>query len=156
MRFLMEAVNASTFRSCGKLVLGGMRKRGDIGLGQAIAWFTAKGYVVSVPLRDSQDYDLVVDNGSLQRVEVKTTAFKRKPTKRRPNRRYELNLRVSGGNRSGQGKSRTLSDKVDLVFALTPNARYLIPASVLRGKPCVGLTSTFDKFKLGDDPVGSL
>lgn len=154
MRFLMEAVNASTFRSCGKLVLTGMRK-GDIGLGQAIAWFTANGYVVSIPLRDSQDYDLVVDNGTLQRVEVKTTVYKRKPTKRRPNRRYELNLRVFGGNRSGCGKTRTLGN-VDLVFAVTPDARYLIPAGLLRGKPYVSLTSTFDRFRLGDVPVGGL
>ena len=131
------------------------RKNGDAGLGQAIAWFTSQGWTVSVPLTDSQDYDLVVDSGKLLKIEVKTTRYKRKPTVRRPNRRYELNLRVSGGNRSGIGKSRLLGN-VDFVFAVTPEAKYLIPAALLLDKPCVGLTATFDKFKLGDVPVGGL
>ena len=45
------------------------RRQRDAGLGLAIAWFTAAGWTVSVPLTDSQPYDLVVDdNGVLQRV----------------------------------------------------------------------------------------
>ncbi len=39
------------------------KKQGDIGLGAAIAYFTFKGFTVSIPLTDSQDYDLVVDDG---------------------------------------------------------------------------------------------
>lgn len=35
------------------------KEQGTIGLGKAIAYFTSRGFVVSIPLNDSQDYDLV-------------------------------------------------------------------------------------------------
>ena len=55
------------------------KKQGDIGLGQAIGYFTSLGFTVSVPLTDSQEYDLIVDNGfSLNRVQVKRCTYKRK------------------------------------------------------------------------------
>jgi HJR/Mrr/RecB family endonuclease len=53
------------------------KKQGDVGLGQAIAWFTRNSYTVSLPLTDSQDYDLIVDKDNvLYRVQVKTTSNK--------------------------------------------------------------------------------
>ena len=46
--------------------------QGSIGLGQAIACFTKLGYIVSVPLNDSQDYDLIVEiDNKLYKVQVK-------------------------------------------------------------------------------------
>lgn len=33
--------------------------------------FSKIGYTVSVPITDSQDYDLIVDNGALLKVQVK-------------------------------------------------------------------------------------
>jgi hypothetical protein len=36
---------------------------GNIGLGEAIAYFTGAMMTVSVPLNDSQPYDLIVDDG---------------------------------------------------------------------------------------------
>ena len=35
------------------------KRQGNIGIGAAIAWFTVHGYTVSIPLTDSQDYDLI-------------------------------------------------------------------------------------------------
>ena len=53
------------------------KKQGNWGLGQAIAYFTAKGLSVSIPLTDSQTYDLIVDDGtSLKRVQVKSSTNK--------------------------------------------------------------------------------
>lgn len=50
------------------------KQQGNVGLGQAIAYFTAKGHVVSIPLNDSQDYDLIVEiDSELKKVQVKTT-----------------------------------------------------------------------------------
>ena len=48
---------------------------GNIGLTHAIFSLTKLGYKISLPLNDSQDYDLVIDSevDGLQRVEVKTT-----------------------------------------------------------------------------------
>ena len=44
------------------------KAQGDIGLSQAIAYFAKEGYTVCIPLTDSQDYDLIVENGKLWRV----------------------------------------------------------------------------------------
>lgn len=50
------------------------KKQGDYGLGSAISYFTSQGYNISIPLTDSQDYDLVVEDtaGFLKKVQVKT------------------------------------------------------------------------------------
>ena len=50
------------------------KQKGNCGLGMAIAYFSTKGYTVSIPLNDTQDYDLIVEkNWILQRVQVKAT-----------------------------------------------------------------------------------
>ena len=35
------------------------KEKGNSGLGMAIAYFTTNGYVVSIPLNDTQDYDFL-------------------------------------------------------------------------------------------------
>lgn len=41
---------------------------GNTGLSMAIAYFGSNGYTVSIPLNDTQDYDLVVDiDGKLKK-----------------------------------------------------------------------------------------
>ena len=48
------------------------KEKGNYGLGIAIAYFTSHGYIVSIPLNDTQDYDLIVDkNNCIQKVQVK-------------------------------------------------------------------------------------
>ena len=45
----------------------------------AIAYFTTKGYTVSIPLNDTQDYDLVIEKcNKLYTVQVKATGCKTK------------------------------------------------------------------------------
>ena len=39
------------------------RSKGKAGLAVAIGYYGSKGYTVSVPLNDTQDYDLIVDDG---------------------------------------------------------------------------------------------
>ena len=47
------------------------KQQGTVGLGVAIAHYSSLGYVVSVPLIDGQDYDLVVDkDGVLHKVQA--------------------------------------------------------------------------------------
>lgn len=56
------------------MVLNSRKEIGNAALSMAIAYFGSNGYVVSVPLNDTQDYDLVVDkDGKLQKVQVKGT-----------------------------------------------------------------------------------
>lgn len=104
------------------------KKQGDVGLGQAIAWFTRNSYTVSLPLTDSQDYDLIVDKENiLYRVQVKTASYKNKYGI------YAVSLTVKGGNRSGSGKIKKFDNtKVDIVFILTSdNEVYVIPATTV-------------------------
>jgi hypothetical protein len=50
------------------------RLQGNVGLANAIAWFANNGYRPAIPLTDSQDYDLIVDDGEkLYKVQVRTT-----------------------------------------------------------------------------------
>ena len=118
------------------------KKQGDVGLGVAIAYFVEAGATVSIPLTDSQDYDLVIDDGSLKRVQVKTTTFKA------PSGHFIASLTVKGGNRSGINKVKLFdSTKVDLVFVLTEtNDRYLLPSNILGTKVTLG--KAYDKYKV--------
>ncbi len=53
------------------------KQQGDVGLAIAIAWFAKNGYRVSIPLTDSQDYDLVIEvETRFYSVQVRTTYYK--------------------------------------------------------------------------------
>jgi HJR/Mrr/RecB family endonuclease len=55
------------------------KQKGNTSLGIAIAYFSANGYTVSIPLNDTQDYDLVIEKDSvLQTFQVKSSACKNK------------------------------------------------------------------------------
>lgn len=83
--------------------------QGNIGIGQAIAYFTSLGYIVSLPLNDSQKYDLIIDNGKLLRVQVKTTRTKSKYGV------YEVSLTTNGGQ-FGREAQRLDPASYDLLF----------------------------------------
>jgi len=121
------------------------KKQGDAGLGIAIGWFARNGHTVSVPLTDSQDYDLVVDMADkLARVQVKTTTYRDR------HNRYSVTLRVAGGNRSGTGKQKKLDlSRVEYVFAVTSDdTMYLIPTSAMTCRSQLCLTGKYDKFRV--------
>ena len=68
------------------------QSQGNVGMGQAIAYYTQKGYTVSIPLNDCQEYDLVVEYpDGLKKVQVKTTKHKGKSGN------YIVNLRTMSG-----------------------------------------------------------
>ena len=117
------------------------KKQGDIGLGQAIGYFTSLGFTVSVPLTDSQEYDLIVDNGfSLNRVQVKRCTYKRKGN-------YNVSLTVKGGNRTSTGKIKKFDkDKVDVVVVSTPESLYVISTLEMTTKSQLTLNENFEKY----------
>jgi hypothetical protein len=118
------------------------KKQGDEGLGCDIAWFTSRGYTVCVPLTDSQAYDLVVDDGDVRRVQVKTTTYRR-------NKHFSVSMTIKGGNRSGIGKIKRFdSSAVDYVFIVTGDGcKYLIPSAEIKQNTI--LNSGFDQYKVG-------
>lgn len=120
------------------------KKQGDVGLGDAIAYFCANSYTVCIPLTDSQDYDLVVEKDSiLSRVQVKTVWSKS------DHGVYRVNLKVCGGNRTFQKIKNFDSSKVDFVFVLTnDNERYLIQTWPEMPKTSINLGKEYEKFKI--------
>lgn len=98
------------------------KKQGDAGVGAAISFFTINGMPVSIPLTDSQDYDLVVEiDGGLKKVQVKTTGYAER-------KNYVVNLRVMGGNKSGYSSKAGTDIVYDYLFVLTEEGdRYFIP-----------------------------
>ena len=82
------------------------KKKGDYGVGAAIAHYTKLGYTVSIPITDSQDYDLIVeDDHQLQKIQVKTTST------------GDVGLRILGGNK---GSVQKYNNQVyyDVLFAI--------------------------------------
>ena len=52
------------------------KQKRNAGLGMAIAYFSTNGYTVSIPLNDTQDYDLIIEkDGVFQSVQCKATNY---------------------------------------------------------------------------------
>lgn len=102
------------------------KHRGNAGLSYAIAYFGCNGYTVSVPLNDTQDYDLIVDDGtSLKRVQVKATSQVDSKGE------YSVSLRSFGGT-AGIAYKNVRDTDVDLLFVLCSNLdAYLIPKEAI-------------------------
>lgn len=116
------------------------KNKGNAGLAIAIAYFGANGYTVSIPLNDTQDYDLVVDlDGNLKTVQVKTCNFLTNGT-------YQCQLRTISG--TSRRVIKTVKDtNVDLLFCLTGDGTlYLIPISELNNRTTIQLTKEKSKY----------
>lgn len=122
------------------------KKQGDIGLGSAIQYFSSVGYTVLLPLTDSQDYDLAIDDETgIKKVQVKTTSYKAR------NNTYEVGLKIQGGN-SKKNKIHKLANEIkyDILFILTSSGeRYVIPKEDIKNiKSSICLGTVYDKYKI--------
>lgn len=99
--------------------------QGNLGLVKAISYFGSHNIPVSIPLNDTQKYDLVADfNGKLYRVSVKTSRAKE------DSGAFAVQLRNTGGNRTGTVR-QVAFDKtaIDYLFIYTSDEDlYLIPS----------------------------
>ena len=102
----------------------------------ATAYFGSNGYIVSIPLNDTQDYDLVVDNGDrLQKVQVKGTNTK--GTKNA----YKVGLRTISGTTRKVCKTVNKTD-IDLLFCLCGDgSMYLIPHEKIKNESAINLST---------------
>ena len=121
------------------------RNIGNAGLSCAIAYFGSNGYTVSIPLNDTQDYDLIVDmKGMLKRVQVKATNYKG------TNNSYTVPLRtISGTTRK---VCKTVKDtEVDLLFCLCGDgSMFLIPKEDIENSNALNLCKVKSKFSNKD------
>jgi hypothetical protein len=118
--------------------------QGNVGLGMAIAYFTSKEIPISIPLNDTQKYDLVVDlNNKLQRVDVKTS------TNLQPSGSYSVQLRNTGGS-SGKSKIRLFDNtKIDYLFILTGNGKmYLIPSKDIEAINSISVGNKYSEYEV--------
>lgn len=123
------------------------KQQGNIGLGSAIQYFTQNLYLVSLPLNDSQDYDLIVEDrdGTLKKVQVKTSTQKSKYGT------YAVNLRVLGGNSKQNYVHKKANEVIyDWLFILCDNGdRYLIPKENIQNvKSTITVGKLYQEFKL--------
>lgn len=119
-------------------------KQGNIGLGQAIAYYSFLGISISLPLNDTQKYDLIIDkDNQLYRVSVKTTQFKSKSGK------YSVQLKNCGGGSNGSIIRNFDNTSCDIVFVYTKDGdMYEIPSKEIDSKSSITLYEKYEKYKV--------
>ena len=120
------------------------KKQGDIGMCYAMVYYSKLGWTISIPITDSQDYDIIVDNGvNLLKVQIKTTTQVTK---------YGIacvNLRTNGGNKSGTSTKNFDKNTCDLVFVMTSNSEfYSIPRNEIEATTSINLGEKYLPYKV--------
>jgi len=113
---------------------GNTTRQGNVGLGIAISYFTIQGYIVSIPLNDIQDYDLVVEfqDEGLKKIQVKTTRCVERG-------KYKVELR---------SKTKGFMDNTsDYLFVVNEDGiRYLIPKENVRANNAIVLGDNYSQY----------
>ena len=119
-------------------------KQGDIGMGLCISYFTSILNTVCLPLTDSQEYDLIIDNGKLKKVSIKTG------TQLKSSGGFEIDLRTQGGNFTQKSKIKYFDNTTcDLVFIACSDGRlFLIPSKEITSKSTITVGGkSFNEFE---------
>ena len=119
------------------------KEKGNTGLGIAIAYYTSKGYIVSIPLNDTQDYDLIVDeNNVLKKIQVKATSCKTKYGN------YQVALKSCGGTK-GKVYKTLIDTTVDELFIVTENLKiYILPIEEITNKSTLNICKKYEKYRV--------
>lgn len=121
------------------------KRKGDIALSKAIAYFIEKGCEVLLPVGDRRPYDLVVEfeDGTLKKVQCKYTSYKS------PAGNYVVPLRVMGGNRTRNKAVKYNKDDFDIIFIYTAaKDLYCIPFNEVEATAAFIINNTRDKWKV--------
>ena len=96
---------------------------GRIGLTMAINYFTCQGYTISLPINDTQWYDLIIEkDGKFQTVQCKATQTEN----------GEINLRNSGGTNGSTYDNVINHSELDYLFCVNKDLKmWCIPMSDL-------------------------
>ena len=119
------------------------KQRGNCGLGIAIGYFSTNGYTVSIPLNDTQDYDLLIDKDNhIKRVQVKYTTCKTKYGN------YQVALKSCGGTRGTTYKT-LIETNIDELFIVTEDlGMYVLPKEEINNKATLNICSKYEKYKI--------
>jgi hypothetical protein len=123
------------------------REQGLIGFTDAIRFFGGLGWSVSVPLIDSQPYDLVVDDGTvLQRIQVKTTTYRGRSGT------FVVQVCTHGGNQSFTTAKLFDPAAYDLLYVLTDAwDRYVIPSAAVQVTRSLTLGGRIEPYRVRED-----
>ncbi len=119
------------------------KEKGNSGIGVAIGYFTTEGNIVSIPINDTQDYDLVVDiENSLKKVQVKATTEKERSGATR------VSLASNGGTKGVRYKTVSETD-IDLVFVVNElQEKWIIPKEIVTVKTYLTLGKKYSRYKV--------
>lgn len=119
------------------------KEKGNSALGITIAYFTTNGYVVSIPLNDTQDYDLVIEKeGKYHSVQVKATACKTKYGV------YQVELKSCGGTK-GKTYKTVVDTNINYLFVVTDKIdMYMIPKETIRNRSTLNLCDKYEEYKV--------
>ena len=119
------------------------KERGNAALGIAIGYFASNGYTVSIPLNDTQDYDIVIEkNNVFNSIQVKGTGCKTKFGT------YQVALKSCGGTK-GKTYKTIIDTQVDYVFIVSAEKdMYLIPTEDINNRSTLNLCEKYDKYKI--------
>lgn len=125
------------------MVFNTNKEKGNSSLGIAIAYYSSNGYTVSIPLNDTQDYDLIVDkDNNLIKVQVKSSACKTKYGN------YQVALKSCGGTKGNTYKT-VIETNVDEVFVLLENLEmYIIPTKEIKNKSTLNICNKYNKYRV--------
>lgn len=104
---------------------------GRIGLSMAINYFTCQGYTVSLPMNDTQWYDLVIEkDGKFETVQCKATQTQTD----------DINLRSTGGTNGGVYDNLLNHSELDYLFCVNKDLNmWLIPIKDITTKNSIRL-----------------
>lgn len=119
------------------------KEKGNTSLGIAIAYYASNGYTVSIPLNDTQDYDLIADsNNTLKKVQVKSTACKTKYGS------YQVALKSCGGT-TGKTYKTIIETNIDELFILTEDLKiYILPIEEINNKSTLNICKKYEKYRV--------
>jgi len=123
------------------LIFSTNKQKGNTALGVAIAYFSSNDYTVSIPLNDTQNYDLIIEkDNKLQTVQVKSSGCKNKFGN------YQVALKSCGGTKGKKYKT-FINTNVDLLFVfLQDSSIYLIPRNDIKNSSTITLSTKYSKY----------
>ena len=126
------------------MVFSTNKEKGNTSLGVAIAYYSSNGYTVSIPLNDTQDYDLIVDKDNvLKKIQVKSSSCKTKYGN------YQVALKSCGGTKGNIYKT-VIETNIDELFIFLENLEmYIIPIKEIQNKSTLNICGKYDKYKVG-------
>lgn len=117
------------------------KEKGNSALGIAISYFAANGYIVSIPLNDTQDYDLIVDkDNAIEKIQVKSSGCKTKYGN------YQVALKSCGGTK-GRTYKKLIDTHIDKLFIVNEQKEmYLIPKKDIENGSTLNLCDKYKKY----------